>query len=171
MSTKVADFTGSFYGPWFQHLPDQLILGAMGEVELESSGLKSRCPKLYAEYVRIKTAMFLLAFTDVGNIEIEIDGEKLPLKSLSDSGAVAYVKKDSVDSSISREYHKPVIPEGMTAEDFPLGRIKARIACIEKACNTLLIRKTGFNSGMSNCGMERRRIFKNASASSDYKCT
>lgn len=102
--------------------------------------------------------MFLLAYTNVGNIEIKIDGESVSLKSLSDSGAKAYVKKDAIDSSLSREYHKPVIPEGMEASDFPYGRIKSRIDEIEKTCNSVFVRSTGYTSNNKICGSRNGKI-------------
>jgi hypothetical protein len=153
MPDKAADFLSSFYGMWFQSLPEQVVCDAIDEVSNQYASLKCRCPRLFDEYVRLQTVMLLLTFTNVGNLEIEVDGQPVQLKSLADSGAVAYVKKDSIDSSISREYHKPVLPDGMSQSDFPLGRIKDRIAHIEKACSTKFIRRTGFNSGVYNCGM------------------
>lgn len=126
-------FKSSFYGLWFCSLPDTLLGSAINDIEQQSKHLKS-CVGLYAEYVCLQTALFLLTFVDVGDAEVEFDGQKVALRSLGYTGAVAYVKKDSIESTLSREFFAPKLPEGMDFKDFPFGRIKARITHIECTC-------------------------------------
>lgn len=147
------------------------MCGAIREMENEFGHMKRACPALYDEYVILNTAKFLLTFIDVGGVTVEIDGEKVALKSLSETGATAYVKKDSIDSNVSREYFQPDIPEGLTLSDFPAGRITSRIQHIETVCKkagAMMRVRTGSNNPNRGCdyGMGKRRL---SSCNSSHK--
>lgn len=168
MDAKV--FAESFYGIWFCHLPEAVIDSAIAEVERESLTIKRRCPRIYAEYITLKTALFLMTFLDVDAVCLDVNGVPVNLRALSNSGAVAYVKKDAIDSSVSREYHKPELPAGTEPVDFPLGRLKNRVTQLEKACNMVALTSTGYSTGVANCGMGNRTIQKNDSPCQPTEC-
>ena len=147
-------FNNSFYGIWFSSLPEEVVCGAIREMENEFKSMKRDCPALYDEYIVLSAVKFLLTFFDVSGVTVEIDGESVALKSLSETGATAYVKKDSIDSNVSREYFKPTLPEGFSFEDFPAGRIASRIAHIETTCKkagSLMRFRTGSNNPNRGC--------------------
>ena len=136
-------FRQSFYSLWFQNVPDQIIESAMNEVSgfSESRLISKSCPRLWDEYLVLKTVIFLTTFMKVGwEVKLSVpndDGEgdfDLNLKSITNSGVQSFVKKDSIDSSLSREYFEPSIPDGQEVSDFPLGAIKTRIEGLQETC-------------------------------------
>lgn len=181
----IETFRASFYSLWFQNIPDSIIESAMAEVSgfSESRLIASGCPKIKDEYLVLKTVIFLNTFMGLGkgfslNVPTE-EGEavNINMASLSNSGTQSFVKKDSIDSSLSREYFEPSIPDGMDVEDFPLGSIKARIDRLEEVCKKANAFVGGFSSGIpmgtcenfgspkgGNCGMAKGNDCKNVKA-------
>ena len=150
--TALADFKCSFYGLWFQNLPDTFIQGAISELEPSLASFKRNCPRLYIEYLNLQLTLFLLAFVKLDGIEIELEGQKVSMRSLADSGVTAFVKKDAIDSNLSREYFEPKLPNGMSFTDFPLGRIRAQDVELEKTCR---LARQAFGGTVSNLPMQR----------------
>ena len=149
-------FNNSFYAIWFQSLPEQVIVGAIAEIENEFKHMKRQCRGLYDEFIILSTARFLLTFFDIGAVSVDIEGEQVALKSLNETGTVSYVKKDAIDSSISREYFKQELPAGLEFNQFPAGRMTARINKIQETCKAASrfgLVFTGSNFPKDNCGV------------------
>lgn len=145
-------FRDSFYGIWFDDLPDNIVRQAICDIEGQVQPMRSQCPRLYCEYVILKTARFLMAFFPVDAITLDVSGQRVTLKSLSDTGAVAQVRRDSIDSSISRDYYEAKLPAGKDWIDFPFGVIAFRMADIEAVCHAAIRPVVGFGSNFSRPG-------------------
>ena len=166
-------FRDSFFSVWFQELPDDLIQLVINEVEQDVSGsvIANSCPNIYDRYVSLKVVVFLLTFMEQGGaFKLQFnDEESFVFKSLSDNGYIAHVRKDSVGSVIAREYHEPMLPEGMDVKSFPFGYLVNQISSLEKDCENAnrIIGGVGTNRPARNCGgvnmmyvTQRRRIMK-----------
>ena len=153
-------FRNSFYSLWFQNIPDQIIESAMNEVSgfSESRLISNSCPRIADEYLILKTVAFLTTYMNVGGeftLSLGEDEETtISMKGVSDTGVQSFVRKDSIDSSLSREYHTPSIPEGYDASDFPHGAIKDRIEKLETTCKkaNAFVGGGGSNRPMGHCG-------------------
>ena len=154
-------FRSSFYSLWFQNLPDQIIESAMNEVSgfSESLLILNSCPKIADEYLVLKTVAFLTTYMNVGGeftLEFGEDEDKteISMKGVSESGIQSFVKKDSIDSSLSREYHAPKVPDGYDVSDFPHGAIKERIDKLEATCKkaNAFVGGVGSNRPLGHCG-------------------
>ncbi|MDB4461527.1 hypothetical protein N9043_01105 [bacterium] len=131
-------FKNSFYSGYFMHVPDQIICSALEQVKRDCRMDMINCPHLFEEMFELKSALFLNSF--FGSTELSYtnnDGEVVSVKSLSTTGAKSNIKKDSVDSSVSREYFEPSFMEGEDASDFPLGYIKEQLSVLKDQCESL----------------------------------
>lgn len=147
----IDSFKKSFYYLWFSDIPDDVLCKVIEEVESqgESKMIKSSCSSLYQEWVIMNVVVFLLTFFKSDNsskTEIVLDGENsITLNSLSETGVNQSVRKDSIDSNITRDYYEAKLPEGMDFKDFPYGRVKERILYLKDICkkSSLMFIKTG----------------------------
>lgn len=140
---KYEIFNKSFYAGYFLHIPIPIVCSALEEVSRNMRKKNLMCPSLFEEIFELEAALFLNTFFGASELSyINDEGERVVLKSLATSGAKSSVKKDSVDSSISREYFAPSFLPGEEANDFPLGYIKKRLTELIADCensNNILI--------------------------------
>lgn len=140
---KYEIFNKSFYAGYFLHIPIPIICSALEEVSRNMRKKNLMCPSLFEEIFELEAALFLNTFFGASELSyINDEGERVVLKSLATSGAKSSVKRDSVDSSISREYFAPSFLPGEEANDFPLGYIKKRLTELIADCensNNILI--------------------------------
>ena len=128
-------FNQSFYAGYFLHIPKPIVCSALEEVSRNMRKKNLMCPSLFDEMFELEAALFLNTFFGASDLSyINDDGERIVLKSLATSGAKSSVKKDSVDSSISREYFAPSFLPGEDSNDFPLGYIKKRLTDLVTDC-------------------------------------
>lgn len=145
-------FSESFYSLWLGDIPESIIKSAILDIERkhESKLIKRRCHKLYEEYVVLETVLFVLAFFQIkGGLSVSVDNKDIHLKDITDSGISSTIKKDTVGGSISREYYEPKLPDGLSMEDFPYGRIKSELNHIKDICSPS-VRLGGFGSSRSS---------------------
>lgn len=140
---KYEIFNKSFYAGYFLHIPIPIVCSALEEVSRNMRKKNLMCPSLFEEIFELEAALFLNTFFGASELSyINDEGERVVLKSLATSGAKSSVKKDSVDSTISREYFAPSFLPGEEANDFPLGYIKKRLTELIADCensNNILI--------------------------------
>lgn len=145
MSEKLADeyktenyklFEKSFYAGYFLHIPTPILCSALEEVSKNIRKKIVMCPSLYTDIFELEAALFLNTFFGASDLSyINDEGKRVVLKSLATSGAKSSVKRDSVDSTISREYFAPSFLPGEDPNDFPLGYIKKQLSDFMEDCN------------------------------------
>lgn len=128
-------FEHSFYAGYFLHIPENIMCSALEQVYRDMKKSRVMCPALFEEMFELEAALFLRKFFGSSDLSYtDNEGNVIPVASLSTSGAKSTVKRDSIDSSVSREYFKPEFIAGEEATDFPLGHIKERLAELKHDC-------------------------------------
>ena len=93
------------------------------------------CPSLFEEIFELEAALFLNAHFGSSEISFRNDnGDIVSAKSLNNSGAKSTIQRDSIDSSVSREFYKPEFLPGEDPNDFPLGSIKDQLNSLRDDC-------------------------------------
>lgn len=129
-------FEQSFYNGYFTHIPENIICSSLEQVYRNMRMERAKCPGLFEEMFELEAALFLNSY--FGSSELcftDKDGNKVPVKSLNSSGAKSTIKKDSIDSSVSREFYKPDFLPGEDPSDFPLGNIKEQLKELKEQCD------------------------------------
>ena len=150
------NFELSFYAGYFLHLPENVIASALEQVYRDMRQQRTLCPELFEEIFELKASLFLNSFFGSSELSfIDKNGNTVTVKSLNSSGAKAVVKRDSIDSSVSREYFKPDFIAGEEATDFPLGYVKEKLKALEDECQSLSAITMGYGAnnpcGFDNC--------------------
>lgn len=128
-------FEQSFYSGYFNHIPENILCSSLEQVHRSMRKDRMMCPDLFEELFELEAALFLNAH--FGSSEISFkdnDGNIVSAKSLNTSGAKSTIKKDTIDSSVSREYYKPEFLPGEDSTDFPLGNIKEQLQHLKDQC-------------------------------------
>lgn len=149
-------FEQSFYAGYFKHLPEHILCSALEQVYRDMRNQRVTCPSLFEEIFELKSALFLNSFFGASDLSyVDKDGKVVTVKSMNTSGAKAVVKRDTIDSSVSREYFKPDFIPGEDSTDFPLGYIKEKLKSLEDECASMsnVVMGYGANNpcGFDNC--------------------
>lgn len=147
-------FEQSFYAGYFMHLPEHIIASSLEQVHRNMRNERYTCPHLFEEIFELKAALFLKTFFGTSELCYKNnDGKVVAVTGMDTSGAKSTVKRDSVDSSVSREYFKPEFMPGEDPTDFPLGYLKNQLALLEKECEDLNTMTMGFGANLP-CGYD-----------------
>lgn len=128
-------FEQSFYNGYFTHIPENILCSSLEQVHRNMRKDRVMCPGLFEEMFELEAVLFLNAHFGSSELSFtDIDGNVVSVKSMNNSGAKSTIKRDSIDSSVTREFYKPEFLPGEDATDFPLGNVKEQLAYLKEQC-------------------------------------